>query len=255
MTFFITQWTRKDGYAGKGYSTRNPLASTKTTPHRSKVWRVPLITHEIGQYAVYPDLKEIEKYIGILDPLNFKGVKEDLERKGLADKADDYLMATGKLAALLYKEEIRKGDENTWNQRLPTTRPPCTFPGQGTALVGLLNAFWESKGVTEAATFRQSCAPVTPLARFSKAVYTTDEPFEADIEVVNYSDKTINNGIIGWKLADRHGKAIAQGEFPARSLPVGENSMTGSVRCPLDKITEAKELNLVGYAERNSLYK
>ena len=88
------------------------------------------------------------------------------------------------------------------------------FPGQGTALVGLLNAFWESKGVTEAASFRQSCAPVTPLARFSKATYTSDEPFEATIEVVNYSDKAIENAVIDWKLTDRNGQTVAQGEFP-----------------------------------------
>lgn len=241
--FFITQWTRKGWVRGQGvFNTESPRFD-KDYSASVEGMEVPLITHEIGQYAVYPDLKEIEKYIGILDPLNFKGVKEDLERKGLADKADDYLMATGKLAALLYKEEIERAMKTPGISGFQLL-DLHDFPGQGTALVGLLNAFWESKGVTEAATFRQSCAPVTPLARFSKAVYTTDEPFEADIEVVNYSDKTINNGIIGWKLADRHGKAIAQGEFPARSLPVGENSMTGSVRCPLDKITEAKELTL-----------
>ena len=64
---------------------------------------VPLISHEIGQYAVYPNLKEIEKYKGVLDPLNFKAVRADLQEKGLLSKADDYLNASGKLAAILYK--------------------------------------------------------------------------------------------------------------------------------------------------------
>lgn len=204
---------------------------------------VPLVTHEIGQYAVYPDLKEIEKYTGVLDPLNFKGVKEDLEKKGLADKADDYLMATGKLAALLYKEEIERAMRTPGISGFQLL-DLHDFPGQGTALVGLLNAFWESKGVTEAASFRQSCAPVTPLARFSKATYTSDEPFEATIEVVNYSDKAIENAVIDWKLTDRNGQTVAQGEFPTCSLPVGENSPAGNIRCQLNQITEAKELTL-----------
>ena len=188
-------------------------------------------------------MKEIEKYTGVLDPLNFKGVKEDLEKKGLADKADDYLMATGKLAALLYKEEIERAMRTPGISGFQLL-DLHDFPGQGTALVGLLNAFWESKGVTEAASFRQSCAPVTPLARFSKATYTSDEPFEATIEVVNYSDKAIENAVIDWKLTDRNGQTIAQGEFPTCSLPVGENSPAGNIRCQLNQITEAKELTL-----------
>ena len=68
---------------------------------------VPLVTHEVGQYSVYPDLTEIPKYTGTLMPLNFMAVKEDLEKKGLIDKAPQYLQASGKLAAILYKEEIR----------------------------------------------------------------------------------------------------------------------------------------------------
>ena len=53
-------------------------------------------------------LKEIEKYTGVLEPLNFKGVKQELENKNLLEKADDYLSASGHLAAILYKEEIER---------------------------------------------------------------------------------------------------------------------------------------------------
>lgn len=241
--FFITQWTKQGWVRGQGVFNAEPPRFDKDYSASVEGMKVPLITHEVGQYAVYPDLKEIEKYTGVLDPLNFKGVKEDLEKKGLADKADDYLMATGKLAALLYKEEIERAMKTPGISGIQLL-DLHDFPGQGTALVGLLNAFWESKGVTEAATFRQACAPVTPLARFAKATYTSDEAFEAAIEIVNYSDTAIENAVIGWKLVDREGQAVAQGEFPARSLPVGENSPAGDIRCPLDAITEAKELTL-----------
>lgn len=241
--FFITQRTKQGWVRGQGVFNAESPRFDKDYSASVAGMDIPLITHEIGQYAVYPDLKEIEKYTGVLDPLNFKGVKEDLEKKGLADKADDYLTATGKLAALLYKEEIERAMKTPGISGFQLL-DLHDFPGQGTALVGLLNAFWESKGVTEAAIFRQACAPVTPLARFSKAVYTTDEPFEAAIEVVNYSDKTIENAAIDWKLTGRDGKAIAQGALPARPLPVGENSPAGTIRCPLGAITAAKELTL-----------
>ena len=105
---------------------------------------VPLISHEIGQYAVFPNLKEIEKYTGVLEPLNFKAVKQDLQKKGLYSKAEDFLEASGKLAVLLYKEEIEramKTKQFSGFQLLDLH----DFPGQVTALVGLLDAFWDSK--------------------------------------------------------------------------------------------------------------
>ena len=87
------------------------------------------------------------------------------------------------------------------------------FPGQGTALVGLLDAFWDSKGLIEASAFRQFCAPVVPLARFAKAVYSGDEMFSASIEVVNYSNAAIDNKQIMWQLADEAGTQISNGRL------------------------------------------
>lgn len=241
--FFITQWTKKGWVRGQGVFNAESPRFDKDYSASVEGMDVPLITHEVGQYAVYPDLKEIEKYTGVLEPLNFKGVKEDLERKGLSGKADDYLMASGKLAALLYKEEIERAMKTPGISGFQLL-DLHDFPGQGTALVGLLNAFWESKGIIQAAAFRQFCAPVTPLARFSKAAYTSDETFEASIEMVNYSDKAIEDAVINWNLTDRNGQTVAQGEFPARLLPIGENSAVGNIRCPLNQIAEAKELTL-----------
>ena len=77
----------------------------------------------------------------MLDPLNFKGVKLDLERKGLLNKADDYLMASGKLAAILYKEEMERAMKTPGISGFQLL-DLHDFPGQGTVLVGLLNTFW-----------------------------------------------------------------------------------------------------------------
>ena len=60
------------------------------------------------------------------------------------------------------------------------------FPGQGTALVGLLNAFWESKGAISAEEFRQFNSEVVPLLRFEKAVYQNGEKFVGTIEIANF---------------------------------------------------------------------
>jgi hypothetical protein len=136
----------------------------------------------------FPNLKEIDKYTGVLEPLNFIAVREDMKRKGLLDRADDYLKATGKFAAILYKEEIEraiKSDGLSGYQLLDLH----DFPGQGTALVGLLDAFWDNKGVISSTEYRQFSAPVVPFANCPKAVYLNNEEFKAVLAVSNYSDK------------------------------------------------------------------
>lgn len=241
--YFITQRTRKGWVRGQGvFDVEKPdfskdyAASVDSLP-------VPVVTHEIGQYAVYPDLKEISRYTGVLDPLNFKGVKKDLEQKGLLSKAEDYLMASGKLAAILYKEEMERAMKTpgiSGYQLLDLH----DFPGQGTALVGLLNAFWESKGVTTARAFRQSCAPVVPLARFPKAVYTHDEVFTADLELANYGAGQIEEGELVWSLTSADGAVVQQGSLPVKQVKLGGGQVVGSLSCPLSSVGQAQRLKL-----------
>ena len=104
--FFITQWTDKGWIRGQGiFNDKTPHFNADYSSASEHI-KIPLITHEIGQYSVYPDMSEIPKYTGVLEPLNFKAVKQDLEQKGLIDLAPDFTYNSGKLAALLYKEEI-----------------------------------------------------------------------------------------------------------------------------------------------------
>jgi hypothetical protein len=241
--FFITQWTKHGWVRGQGIFNEEPPRFDKDYSEAIKDMPVPLITHEVGQYAVYPNLKEIEKYTGVLDPLNFKGVKQELEKKDLLHKAEDYLQASGKLAALLYKEEIERTLKS----------PGCSgfqlldlhdFPGQSTALVGLLDAFWDSKGVFEASEFRQFCAPVVPLVRYPKSSFTNNEIFEASLEIANYSDTDIENQLVSWTLKNSKDIIVSQGKIEKVNVPVGSNEEIGSISCILTQVKEADELTL-----------
>lgn len=176
--FLVTQWTDDGWVRGQGVFDAEPPAFDRNYAASTARLTVPLIEHEIGQYAVYPDLREINHYTGVLDPLNFKAVRADLERKGKLGMADKYLKASGKLAALLYKEEVERAMKTPGVSGFQLLGLQ-DFPGQGTALVGLLNAFWESKGIVSPEWFRQFCGPVVPLAEFPKAVYTGGETFRA----------------------------------------------------------------------------
>ena len=115
---------------------------------------LPVVSHETGQYQLYPDYTEIPKYTGILRPLNFVEFRKRLQAAGMGDQAHDFFPASGKLAVLLYREEIEmalRTPKLAGFQLLDLQ----DFPGQGTALVGLLNAFMESKGLITPEAFRQ----------------------------------------------------------------------------------------------------
>lgn len=241
--FFITQWTEKGWVRGQGVFNTYAPHFNKNYNAQLEGSNAPLITHEIGQYSVYPDLTEIEKYTGVLTPLNFMAIKEDLESKGLIDKAPLYLEASGKLAAILYKEEIER-DLKTAGISGFQLLDLHDFPGQGTALVGLLNAFWESKGVITGKEFREFCSPVVPLINFPKATYTNNETFEAEIQLCNYSQEIITDKIISWQVKD--GEAvIGKGTFKLAKADFGYNGDLGTIKSPLKGVTKATQLEVI----------
>lgn len=239
--FFITQWTQKGWVRGQGVFNSESPSFNKNYGAAIEGMTVPLITHEIGQYAVYPNLEELPKYTGVLDPLNFKAIKEDLERKKLIDYAPDYTKASGKLAALLYKEEIERALKTTGISGFQLL-DLHDFPGQGTALVGLLDAFWDSKGVIDSEQFRQFCAPVVPLINFEKAVFMNDETFTGKIDVSNYSTFEMQDRLVEWSVKNDDVE-IAKGSFTSH-LKIGYNSNIGQINVNLAKVTVPSKLKI-----------
>ncbi len=101
------------------------------------------------------------------------------------------MFASGKLQTLCYKEDIESALRTPGMggfELLGLT----DFPGQGTALVGVLDAFWDDKGYVTAAEFSRFCNAVVPLARLDKRVFTTDEPLTAELEVANFGAGPLN---------------------------------------------------------------
>ena len=248
--FFVTQWTKKGWVRGQGiFNNRYPDFKTDYSAAIDSI-PVPVITHEIGQYSVYPNLNEIKKYTCVLEPLNFKAVRNDLRRKNLLEYADDFTLASGKLSVLLYKEEIEralKTRDLSGFQLLDLH----DFPGQGTALVGILDAFWDSKGLVTPEDFRRFCSPVVPLLRFPKAVYTNDEYFEATAELSNYSPKDLEQIETEWTItltervtAHAAGQPIASGKLAPATASSGSLTSLGTIRASLKGIKEASKLNV-----------
>ncbi|WP_231131611.1 sugar-binding domain-containing protein [Flavobacterium hydrophilum] len=239
--FFITQWTKKGWVRGQGVFNSESPTFNKDYVASVEGMTVPLVTHEIGQYAVYPKIDEISKYTGVLEPINFKSVKEDLEHKGLINKAADYTKASGKLAVILYKEEIERALKTAGISGFQLL-DLHDFPGQGTALVGLLDAFWDSKGLITAEEFRQFSAPVVPLLRFPKATYTNDESFTASLDISNFSDAALKDQEIVWSIND--GKTVITSGSTKTAVSIGYNHKIFDINESLQKITKATQLTV-----------
>jgi hypothetical protein len=240
--YFVTQWTKKGWVRGQGvFNTQPPDFVTDYTKSAEGL-SVPLISHEIGQYAVYPDLTEIEKYKGNLRAINFIAVKNDLQKKGLLSLAPSYIQASAKFASILYKEEIEralKTKEFDGFQLLQLQ----DFPGQGTALVGLLNAFWEPKGTITAKEFSRYCNAVTPLLRYEKAVYTNNELFRGTVEIANFRS-VLKQAVIQWKATTENGHVLQSGSFSPRDIAVENGITIGEINFPFQTITSAKKITI-----------
>jgi hypothetical protein len=201
---------------------------------------VPVISHEIGQWCVYPDFDEIVKYRGALQAKNFEVFRDFLARAGMLHQARDFLLASGTLQALCYKEEIEAA-----------LRTPAfggfqlldlhDFPGQGTALVGVLDPFWNSKPYMTSSRFRRFCGPTVPLARMAKRVWTSDEQFVADVEVSHFGPNALHAATPRWSLM-HDGKIVASNALTPCDVPTGALTQLGRVEARLADFTEARQL-------------
>lgn len=181
---------------------------------------VPLIGHETGQFQVYPDFRDIPKFTGVLRARNYEIFRERLEKSGMLDQAQDFVRASGALAAICYREDIEAA------LRTPgfggfQLLDIMDFPGQGTALVGMLNVFMESKGVIEEARWREFCAEVVPLIRMGKYTWTTAETLQGVIQIAHYGPDDFKGAVVKAELADASGKSQASFSFPAKDLAAG----------------------------------
>ena len=144
--------------------------------------QVPVISHEVGQYEFYPDFDEIARYTGPLKARNFEVFRERLQEAGLWEVHERFFRCAGQLAIDCYRREIEtflRTSELSGFQLLDLQ----DFTGQGTALVGVLNAFMESKGLITPEEWRQFCASTVVLGLFNRFVYTHGDDLWFDVQV------------------------------------------------------------------------
>lgn len=190
---------------------------------------VPLIGHETGQFQVSPDFREIGKFTGVLEARNYRIFRDRLQAAGMLDQAHDFFRASGALAVICYREDIEAAlrTRGLGGFQLLDIQD---FPGQGTALVGVLNVFMESKGLIEPEQWRGFCSETVPLLRMEKYVWTDDETFSGKVQVAHYGPADIGDAAVHAVLMDDRGRSLARKEFPAGKLPTGDVTDIGDFK-------------------------
>lgn len=244
--FHVTPNPRIQAWGEELKSRINALPPETLTDYRDYINKrgVPVISHETGQWCAYPDLAEIKKYKGYLKPGNLEIVRHSLAAHNLAEEAEDFLFASGKLQALCYKEDIETALRTPGMggfELLGLT----DFPGQGTAPVGVLDVFWGGKGYITPAEYRRFCSAIVPLARLPKRVFITNESLTAQIELANFGASPLTNLTAYCRLVADDGRVVASQFFSRGEVPVDNGIALGNVNFHLKNLPAPAHYKLV----------
>ncbi len=149
----------------------------------------------MGQWCSYPDFDIIEKFTGYLYPGNYKVFKESAKKAHVLSQNKEFVWASGKLQVQMYKEDLEANfrTPHIYGYELLDLHD---YLGQGSALVGVLDAFWDNKGYVEAKEFRHFCNETVLLLRIKKRVYTQDESLLCPVELSHFGKEEIKNANI-----------------------------------------------------------
>jgi len=203
---------------------------------------IPVVSHEIGQFGMYPNYAEIEKYDGPLKARNFELFRERLEIKGMGHLAEKFFQSSGKLAVECYKEELEaafRTRQLAGFQLLDLQ----DFSGQGTALVGVLDAFMDSKGLVEPEEWRTYCSDAVLLARFESYVWVSGDTFRASAELAWFRPEALGAVEAQWELL-LSGEVIAEGGISAAAEEGSPYVDLGAFEAVLPSLDAASQLEL-----------
>jgi hypothetical protein len=203
---------------------------------------IPVVSHEIGQWCVYPNFNEIEKYTGPLKAKNFEIFRESLIANNMGHLADSFLLASGKLQTLCYKADIEAALRTPGFAGFQLL-DLHDFPGQGTALVGVLDPFWEEKGYVTPQEYSRFCNTTVPLARLKKLIYTEGETMNANIEIAHFDENFSEVTTMTWKLLE-NSSTIESGSFVSNKIPMGNGIILGEIKYQFQKENRPRKITL-----------
>lgn len=223
MDFFVTCRVGDEGWGNYGTHTRGSFSfadaadggminhfypNTKMNFEEAcALTDVPILSHESAQFQTYPNYDEIKKYTGALYPYNMEIFRDRLDKAGMLDQAKDFHKASGLWSMELYKQDVEM-DLRTPNMAGFQLLDLQDYPGQGSAYVGVLDAFLDSKGLCTVDQWRGFCSPVVPLLIADSFCFTNTEGIHAKIQVANYGEESLKGRKVFWTLGNKNGELV-----------------------------------------------
>nr|MCR5140369.1 beta-glucuronidase [Bacteroidaceae bacterium] len=239
-----SQYHVKAGARGLEWTRQQPNSMDDFRDNRFilQAGTAPYVSHETGQWCVFPNFDERRKYTGVNKAKNFDIFRDILAENDMAELGHDFMMASGKLQALCYKNEIEK-----------TLRTPGyagfqllalnDYSGQGTALVGVTDVFFGAKEYINADEWHHFCCETVPLARLPKFVYTAGDTLKASIEMAHFGENPIERANIIVYLCPEYGVKMKVGHF-IKDIPIGSPTLIGDISLPVTDVKEATKYRL-----------
>ncbi len=215
--------------------------STRTLEEGCLLCDVPIISHESGQFQIYPDYAEIEKYKGVLYPYNLETFRQRLQDAGLGEMAKAYHEATGRWSAQLYKADIEL-DLRTPDMAGFQLLDLQDYPGQGSAYVGILDAFMDNKGICSLEEWRQWCSPVVPMFITDSYCYTSNAGLYGQVQIANYGEESLKGKKLNWNLV-ADDQNLGSGTIEINSDIIGLFT-AGTLQVNLSQIKKATRMDL-----------
>ncbi len=214
-------------------------------------YKKPVFSFEVGQFEVLPDFDELDEFKGISEPVNLQIIKKRVEERGLLENWKEYVEATGELSRLAYREEIEAAMRTKQLSGISLLGLQ-DFPGQGTALVGMMNSHLEPKPFSFAKPerFAEFFKESMLLVKLPRYTYEIGERLVAEVEVANFGKNVIEGEArfsIGFrKCASDVGDCLCEvnGSLGTVSCPVGEYTRVGTIDIPLDFVDTSSALTL-----------
>ena len=244
------------GYLNENYPSADRTYDEAMAEIR-KEYQKPVFSFEVGQFEVLPDFEELESFHGISDPVNLKLIKKRVEERGLLPTWKKYVEATGELSRLAYREEIEAAMRTRELSGISLLGLQ-DFPGQGTALVGMMNSHLEPKPYDFARPerFREFFQECRILVKLPHYTYEAGERLIAEVVAANFGKGNIE-GVFCWTLAEK--KSVSENgncepaEIKSKNTVIATGEDTEITICRPGSYTEVGSLDIpLDFVEKNT---
>ena len=218
-----------------------------------ETYQKPVFSFEVGQFEILPDFDELADFQGVSDPANYRLIQQRVEKRGLSSQWKRWVEATGQLSLLGYRAEVEAA-MNTDQLSGISLLGLQDFPGQGTALVGMLNSHQKPKPFAFAQPQRFSAffRDQQVLLSLPRYTYEQGETLAGQVSFANYGKKELR-GNLTYRLAGPG--FVREGSLPAVACPAGQRTLLGALELELPSQGKAIRLDLtLDFAGVTNLY-